>query len=191
MDNNQKNYHTSFWTNLFNSPTERDDLKKSIRHIPIFNFLNNKELNELLEITHNRTYVPNEYIFLQGDVGIGLYLIRDGEVEIKRKFSDTLELTLASLSKGDFFGELALIDNEKRSATAIAKTNCRISVLFKPDLDEFIEKYPRRGIKILQGISLILAERLRNINEDYLSLLIKSQKGFQYEINYQKDSSSD
>lgn len=191
MDNNQKNYHTSFWTNLFNSPTERDDLTKSIKHIPIFNFLNKKELNELLEITHNRTYVPNEYIFLQGDVGIGLYLIRDGEVEIKRKFSDSLELTLASLSKGDFFGELALIDNEKRSASAIAKTNCRISVLFKPDLDEFIEKYPKRGIKILQGISLILAERLRNINEDYLSLLIKSQKGFQYEIDYKKDSSSD
>lgn len=191
MDNNQKNYHTSFWTNLFNSPTERDDLRKSIKHIPIFNFLNKKELNELLEITHNRTYVPNEYIFLQGDVGIGLYLIRDGEVEIKRKFSDTVELTLASLGKGDFFGELALIDNEKRSASAIAKTNCRISVLFKPDLDEFIEKYPKRGIKILQGISLILAERLRNINEDYLSLLIKSQKGFQYEIDYKKDSSSD
>lgn len=191
MDKNQKNYHTSFWTNLFNSPTERDDLRKSIEHIPIFNFLNKNELNELLEITHNRTYVPGEYIFLQGDVGIGLYLIRDGEVEIKRKFNDKLELTLASLGKGDFFGELALIDNERRSASAIAKTNCRISVLFKPDLDEFIDKYPKRGIKILQGISLVLAERLRNINEDYLSLLIKSQKGFQYEIEYQKDSRSD
>ncbi len=190
-NNNQQSYHTSFWTNLFNSPTERENLRKSIKHIPIFNFLSKKELNELLEITHNRTYVTGEFIFLQGDVGIGLYLIREGEVEIKRKFNDNTELILANLSKGDFFGELALIDNEKRSASAIAKTDCRISVLFKPDLDEFIEKYPKRGIKILQGISLILAERLRNINEDYLSLLIKSQKGLQYEIEYQKDSRTD
>jgi CRP-like cAMP-binding protein len=192
MENNkQQNYRTSFWTNLFSSTTERDNLRKSIKHIPIFNSLNRKELNELLEITHNRTYIPGEYIFLQGDIGIGLYLIREGEVEIKRKFSEQTELTLASLSKGDFFGELALIDNQRRSASAIAKTDCRISVLFKPDLDEFIEKFPRRGIKILQGISLILAERLRNLNEEYLFLLIKSQKGLQYEIEYKKDSSSD
>jgi CRP-like cAMP-binding protein len=190
-DNNQKNLRTSFWTNLFNSPSERDDLRKSIQHIPIFNFLKKKELNELLEITHNRTYVAGEYIFVQGDIGIGLYLIRDGEVEIKRKFNDNIELSLATLYKGDFFGELALIDNEKRSASAVAKTDCKISVLFKPDLDEFIEKYPRRGIKILQSISLILAERLRKINEDYLNLVIKSQKGLQYEIEYQKNSSSD
>jgi CRP-like cAMP-binding protein len=192
MSNDEKTpLRTSFWTNLFNSPTERDDLRKSIKHIPIFNSLNKRELNELIEITHNRTYVAGEFIFVQGDVGIGLYLIRDGEVEIKKKFKDNKELVLANLSGGDFFGELALIDNERRSASAIAKTDCRISVLFKPDLDEFIEKYPRQGIKILQGISLILAERLRNINEEYLSLLIKSQKGMQYEIEYQKDSSSD
>ncbi|MCS7053469.1 MAG: cyclic nucleotide-binding domain-containing protein [Ignavibacterium sp.] len=184
------NLRTSFWTNLFNSPTERDDLKKSIEHIPIFNSLTKKELNELLEITHNRTYIPGEIIFAQGDVGIGLYIIRDGEVEIIKKVDDNKELTLASLTRGDFFGEMALIDNEKRSASAIAKTNCRISVLFKPDIDEFIDKYPKSGIKILRGISLILAERLRNINEEYFSLLIKTQKGFQYEIEYKKDSGS-
>jgi CRP-like cAMP-binding protein len=77
---------------------------------------------------------------------------------------------LATFSKGDFFGELALVDGEKRSASAIAKTECKVSVIFKPDLDEFIEKYPRKGIKILTGISSMIALRLRKLNEDYFDL---------------------
>ncbi|MDO8549181.1 MAG: hypothetical protein Q7S39_03380, partial [Ignavibacteria bacterium] len=57
-----------------------------------------------------------------------------------------------------------------RSASAIAKTDCKLSVIFKPDLDEYIEAYPRKGIKILQGISQIIAFRLRKINEDHFAL---------------------
>ncbi|MGQ9643042.1 MAG: hypothetical protein ACUVT3_04210 [Ignavibacterium sp.] len=76
-----------------------------------------------------------------------------------------------------FFSELALVDSEKISASAIAITDCRISVLFKPDLDEFIEKFPRKGIRILQGISIVLAERLRKLNEDFFQLLIKNSNG--------------
>jgi CRP-like cAMP-binding protein len=152
-------------------------LEKSLSSIPLFSSLSNKELKLLSEIIHNRTYVAGEYIFLQGDPGIGLYIVRDGEVEIRRKDINGKEHALANFVKGDFFGELALVDGEKRSASAIALTDCRISVLFKPDLDEFIEKFPRKGIKILQGISVILAERLRKLNEDYFQLLITKSNG--------------
>jgi len=168
---------SSFWTNFFNSPTERADLEKSLSSIPIFTSLSKKELKLLLEIIHNRTYVAGEFIFLQGDPGIALYIVREGEVEIRRKDSSGNEYKLANFTKGDFFGELALVDGEKRSASAIALTDCRISVLFKPDLDEFIEKFPGKGIKILQGISSVLAERLRKLNEDFFQLLIKNSDG--------------
>ncbi len=80
------------------------------------------------------------------------------------------KITLAVFKKGDFFGELALVDNEKRSASAIAKIDTKLSVIFKPDLDEFIEKYPKKGIKILEGIAEITAVRLRTLNEDYFNL---------------------
>lgn len=168
---------SSFWTNFFNSPTERSDLEKSLTSIPLFSSLSKKELKLLLEIIHNRTYVAGEFIFLQGDPGIGLYIVRDGEVEIRRKDDFGKEHSLANFSKGDFFGELALVDGEKRSASAVAVTDCRISVLFKPDLDEFIEKFPGKGIKILQGISIVLAERLRKLNEDFFQLLVKNSNG--------------
>ncbi len=166
----EKVARSSFWVNLFNSPTEETDLKNSLKSIPIFKELTKRDLSYLINIIHNRTFVPGEFIFNQGDPGIGLYIIREGEVEIERENDHKIKNVLATFSKGDFFGELALVDGEKRSASAIAKTACRVSVIFKPDLDEFIEKYPKKGIKILTGISNILALRLRKVNEDYFDL---------------------
>lgn len=162
--------HSSFWVNFFNSPTEKTDLKKSLHSIPLFEDLTKSDLTSLIKIIHHRTYVTGEYIFYRGDPGIGLYIIREGDVEIQRENNSKEKKVLAVFSKGDFFGELALVDGEKRSASAIAKSACKLSVIFKPDLDEFIEKYPKKGIKILTGISSIIALRLRKLNEDYFNL---------------------
>ncbi len=172
----EKVVHSSFWTNIFNPQTEKKDLRQSLQPIPLFRSLRKRELDLLLKIIHSRSYVPGEYIFYQGDPGIGLYIIREGEVKIYREHEDGKKINLATFSKGDFFGELALVDGEKRSASAIAQTDTRVSVIFKPDLDEFIERYPKKGIKILNGFSSIVAIRLRKLNEDYFYLLNKQTK---------------
>ena len=78
------------------------------------------------------------------------------------------------LTRGDFFGELALLDEEKRSASAIALKDSQVAVIFKPDLDEFVETHSKEGIQILRGISQIVATRLRNLNQDYFTLYNKT-----------------
>ena len=166
----KKIVHSSFWMNIFNSPAKKSNLKKSLQSIPLFNRLIGRDLSILMNIIHNRNYLSGEYIFYQGDPGIGLYIINDGEVIIQRTDENNNIVPLATFYPGDFFGELALVDGEKRSASAIAKTDCSLAVIFKPDLDEFIEAYPRKGIKILQGISEIVAVRLRKLNEDHFAL---------------------
>jgi CRP-like cAMP-binding protein len=162
--------HSSFWANIFNPPTEKVDLEKSLQSIPLFISLGKKDLNNVISIIHNRNYLSGEYIFYQGDPGIGLYIIREGQVSISRENDNGEKVVLATFNKGDFFGELALVDGEQRSASAVADIDTRLAVIFKPDLDEFIEKYPKKGIKILQGISHIIAVRLRTMNEEFLSL---------------------
>ncbi len=179
----EKIVHSSFWTNIFHSPTEKKDLVQYLQSIPLFQSMGKRDIDLLMRIIHNRSYVQGEYIFYQGDPGIGLYIIRDGDVRIQRDSDGGEKVILATFSKGDFFGELALVDGEKRSASAIAQSDVRVSVIFKPDLDEFIEKYPKKGIKILDGISGIIATRLRKLNEDYFSLLNKEIKRSE-EINY-------
>ncbi len=176
MSDKKKGVHSSFWANIFNSPEKKTNLKKSLQSIPVFSSLSGKDLSTLLNIVHDRTYLSGEYIFYQGDPGIGLYVINEGEVAIQRS-NDTGEIIpLATFYEGDFFGELALVDGEKRSASAVAKTDCKVSVIFKPDLDEYIEAYPRKGIKILEGISQIIATRLRKLNEDHFTLQNKSRE---------------
>lgn len=170
MNDKKQIIHSSFWSNIFNSPAEKTNLKKSMMSIPVFSNLTGRDLSNLMNIVHTRNYLEGEYIFYQGDPGIGLYVINEGEVFIQRANENGDLFTLATFVEGDFFGELALVDGEKRSASAIAKTDCRVSVIFKPDLDEFIEAYPRKGIKILQGISQIVAVRLRKLNEDNFTL---------------------
>jgi CRP-like cAMP-binding protein len=165
--------HSSFWANLFKSPTDKSDLENVLKMIPPFAELNKRDISMLTSFIHIRQYVPGEYIFHQGDPGIGLYVIREGEVLIQRALQSGETIPLAIFKKGDFFGELALVDNEERSASAIAQTDCRLAVVFKPDLDDFIEKYPKKGIKILQGISHIIVTRLRQLNEDHIALQSK------------------
>jgi len=169
---NEKNetVHSSFWSNIFNYSTEKTDLQISLQSIPLFKSLGKKDLALILNILHNRSYLPGEYIFYQGDPGIGLYILRQGDVKIVRENDNGNVVDLAIFTKGDFFGELALVDGETRSASAIAETEVRAAVIFKPDLDEFIEKYPKKGIKVLNGISHIIATRLRSLNEEFLSL---------------------
>ncbi|MCX7797457.1 MAG: cyclic nucleotide-binding domain-containing protein [Melioribacter sp.] len=171
--NKELNFISSFWANLFKTPPNKSELEETLRIMPPFKDLSSKAFKNLLKLFHNRVYQANEYIFYQNDPGIGLYVIINGEVLITMQVENNGQLNLAHLRRGDFFGELALLDNDTRSASAIALKESRIAVIFKPDLDEFIDSYPQEGVKILRGISQIISRRLRNLNHDYLELYNK------------------
>jgi len=79
-----KTVHSSFWANIFNYPTEKSDLQFSLQSIPLFESLGKRDLSLILNIIHSRSYLTGEYIFYQGDPGIGLYVIREGKVRIIR-----------------------------------------------------------------------------------------------------------
>ncbi len=174
MQNNSQIFrNSSFWTNLFKNPTEKRELKDIINSIPAFSKLSKTQTKNLIDLTHNRFYEAGEYIFHQGDPGIGLYIIQEGEVRITQTTPDNIQYDLVKFGRGEFFGEMALLDNSKRSASAIAVKDTSLTVLFKPDLDDFINRYPKVGIEILRGMAKILAARLRNINQEYLALYVR------------------
>ena len=167
---------SSFWANLFKTPTEQNDLEEVLLSMPIFKTCTSKQIKSCMALIHNRAYQTNEYIFHQGDPGIGLYFIQEGKVIVSQAFEKKGSLDLVTFQRGDFFGELALIDEHPRSASAIALTDCNLAVVFKPDLDDFVENHSAVGLNILRGISEIIATRLRVINNDYLKLYFKQQE---------------
>jgi CRP-like cAMP-binding protein len=176
MPNDVKIIHSSFWSNVFKKKIEHSDLLEILREMPPFAELRNQTLNELVKTMHQRQYVAGEYIFYQNDPGIGLYIVTDGTVQIELKDRQGNIIQLAEFSKGDFFGELALLDGERRTASAKAISDTRVSVLFKPELDTIIDKSPREGVAILSGITKIINTRLLELNEEYLLLYNSYQR---------------
>ncbi len=171
--NKQSIKKSSYWANFFKATTSKDDLETVLLSMPPFKELSAKHLKELVKLIHIRVYSTNEYIFLQGDPGVGLYIIREGEVLVTQTTGENNKIDIASFSRGDFLGEIALLDDFPRSASAIALKDTSMAVIFKPDLDDFINRFPAAGVKILRGISQIMAFRLRNLNNDYFDLFNK------------------
>lgn len=168
--------HSNFWANLFKMPASKNDLESVLLSMPPFKNLSRRDFKIFSEIVHFREYAPNEIIFAQGDPGIGFYIVYNGQVQIEKKIENGNKYILANFTKGDFFGELAMLDEDVRSASAIAVTESKVAVIFKPDLDNFIEKYPRKGIHILKGMLVIIASRLKSLNQDFVSLYLDAAK---------------
>ena len=140
-------------------------INDALKLIPIFANLNKREIKLLIGILHNRSYTKNEFVCMQGDPGLGMYVVIKGEVEVFIEENDNNKKSLAILGEGEFFGELSLIDKSPRSATVMATKNSELLGFFQPDLLEINHKYPTTGLKIIFKISELLAERLRQTNE--------------------------
>jgi uncharacterized membrane protein len=117
---------------------------------------------------------PHQTLFLAGDAGDAMYLIERGKVRISVKARDGHELTLAELGRGEFFGEMALLDGQPRSANATTLENSRLAVLSREHLLLFVERNPRFALEMLTAIAnrlrrtdeLLRHRATRNVNEE-------------------------
>ena len=151
-------------------------MEKLLSGVPIFSQLSSRELRQVSSIVHQRQYVSGELVFTQGDPGLGMYVIEHGKVEIIFRDDAGTEKKLAVLADGDFFGELSLLDESPRSATALAKTESKIIGFFRPDLIDLLSRSPKLGTKILFKLGEVIGTRLRVTNEQLGKLNTESKK---------------
>ena len=155
----------ALYKNFFRKKDNSDPILKAMERIPIFENLVKKELKNIAQLIHEREYKPNEYVFKKHAPAEGMYIILHGEIEIKDPKSGNI---FADLHSGDFFGELALLDEEPRSASAICTVPSRLIGFFRTDLLTLINRYPELGNKILLNLSRVLGERLRETNKNII-----------------------
>jgi len=137
-----------FWQNIFRSQGEKNShVQLTIRQIRIFKNLSKRELTSVENIIHIRKYLIGETIFKVNTPGLGMYIILKGRVSIVGTNNENKQLVFAKLSDGDFFGEVSLIDEANRSATAVASTDCELAAFFRDDLMDIITKAPKTGNK--------------------------------------------
>jgi CRP/FNR family cyclic AMP-dependent transcriptional regulator len=163
----------ALWGNLFKHKNAiRGDITLLLKKIPLFTELRKGELREIERLVHYRIYKSGEVIFWEDEPGVGMYVVQQGEVGIYKDYAKAAQKELARLESGDFFGEMALLEDDCRSATAVALDEAHLFGLFHPDLFDLFDRKPQLGVKLLSTLANILARRLRKTNQD-LQLLAK------------------
>jgi CRP/FNR family cyclic AMP-dependent transcriptional regulator len=167
----------SFWGNIFKSKNSgRKDILLLLKKIPLFAELGKGELREIERLIHHRQYKSGEVIFWEDEPGVGMYIVQKGEVGIFKDYTTPGQKELARLEFGDFFGEMALLENDCRSASAVALSAAHLLGLFHPDLFNLFERKPQLGNKMLTTLANMLAQRLRRTNVELQELAKNSPR---------------
>ena len=128
------------------------DASTAISSVPFFSGLDKKQLKSVVEGGRERNFKAGDKIVGEGDVGIGFYLILDGKVEVRKG-----QKAMATLSTGQFFGEMSLIDEERRSADVVAVQPTKCFLLTAWVFSGLVKKHPEIALAMLKE----LAKRLR------------------------------
>jgi CRP-like cAMP-binding protein len=148
------------------------------RKIFLFQDLEEGEIHQVLSRTRPRAFPAGEVIIQEGDPGNSLFIMQSGEVEITKQLTLVLDedtpkervFIRLNAENGVYFGEMALLENETRSATVTALTDCSLLELDQKNFLDLIERNPAMGVKLLLRLAQVLSQHLRKTNQDVVKL---------------------
>jgi signal transduction histidine kinase len=139
--------------------------------VELFRGLSRKELVDLREIAREKQFAGGSPIFHEGDLGDGLYVIKDGLVEIAHTVGAEVRHVFSQLGPGEIFGEMAVIEQRPRSATALALRDTQLYFIPRAEMRMLLQQSPGLAFNVLQEIS----RRLREFNQRHLSELVQAE----------------
>ena len=144
--------------NIFDHRTIADRLRE-LKKMSLFADLKRRELRVVDGFMHQRNYLRDEVVFDEGEQGEAFYIVLEGKVLICRQ--GQAANPIATLESGNFFGELALLDDAPRSAQARAAGNCTLLVLFRGEFLGLMQSHGLIASKIARQLARHLGARLR------------------------------
>ena len=138
----------------------------------LFASLERAELEALNRAGELKSFQDGQTIFQEGDPGDGLYLVMEGRVRIAAALGDSGQRPLASVPAGDFFGEMAILDNEPRSAYAIAEGDTRVLFLPREHILTFLESSPKAAVNLVKEFS----KRMRDFNRKFVQEMLQADR---------------
>ena len=139
-----------------------DQRIENLKELSLFKRLTVRELRELDQLLHERSYQKDEVIFDEGDTGLGLFIVLSGRVKILSSHA-ALQRLAPEFGPGDFFGELALFEESQRTAGAVALEPTQVSALFRTEFVSLLERDRGIGVKILFELSRTVVWRSRKL----------------------------
>jgi CRP/FNR family transcriptional regulator, cyclic AMP receptor protein len=139
----------------------REEIVELLSGVPLFSELSPDELDRIAQVAIPRSYPRETRVFHEGDPGDACYIVSRGSCRVTRQHSDGRVITLATLAPGAIFGELAMLDGERRSASVEATENTELLALPATDMRALIRSHPEMAEKLV----VALTRRLREANE--------------------------
>jgi CRP/FNR family cyclic AMP-dependent transcriptional regulator len=144
------------------------DERELLRTVPLFSELNDDAISSLERLTTRRRYPKDTVVFFENEEGDSLFMIMDGRIKVTILGDDGREIILTMLGAGDLFGEMALLDNEPRSATAIAVEESELLLLHRNDFQTAFVDNPAISAALIK----VLSARLRRANHQISTLAL-------------------
>ena len=138
-----------------------EDTIALLRAVPVFSELGEDELARVAEVSVPRQFVAGEVVFREGDESSTCYVVRNGRARAVREHPDGRSITLANFGPGDIFGELAMFDDERRSATIETLEDTEAIAILGGDMRRLLSEHAEIAVKLLAS----LGRRLRETNE--------------------------
>jgi CRP-like cAMP-binding protein len=137
------------------------DVVELLGRVPVFSTLDGPDLERIAQMALPRHFDPGEAVFREGDASDTCYVVRVGHARAVRSHPDGRTITLATFGPGDFFGELALFEDERRSATVEALEPTSLVGVLGPDMRRLMGERPQIAARLV----IALGRRLRETNE--------------------------
>jgi CRP/FNR family transcriptional regulator len=129
--------------------------------VPVFSALSDEDLDRIAQVAVSRRFAPNHIIFREGDESDTCYVLAAGHARAIREHSDGRTISLAHFGPGDIFGELAMFDDEKRSATVETLDDVECVAILGADMGRLLQAHADIAVRLVVG----LGRRLRETNE--------------------------
>ena len=142
-------------------PARAEDAAALLAQVPAFEQLGPAELSAVAAVAVPRSFVAGEAVFREGDASNTCYVVRGGHARAIREHADGRQITLATFGPGDIFGELAMFDDERRSATVEAIDDLDALAILGGDMRRLMHEHAEIAVKL----AVALVRRLRAANE--------------------------
>jgi CRP-like cAMP-binding protein len=141
--------------------TRDAEIVELLGRVPVFSTLERDDLERIAGLAVPRTFEPGQIVFREGDASDTCYVVRSGHARAVREHLDGRTITLATFGPGDIFGELAMFEDELRSATVEAVQLTSVVAVLGPDMRRLMVEHPQISIRLV----VALGRRLRETND--------------------------
>jgi CRP/FNR family transcriptional regulator, cyclic AMP receptor protein len=138
-----------------------EEILELLSGVPVFSTLHEDDLRRIAQLAVPRTFDSGQVVFREGDASDTCYVVHSGQARAIREHPDGRTITLASFGRGDIFGELAMFEDERRSATVEAVQPTTVVAVLGPDMRRLMGEHP----EISSRLVVALGRRLRETNE--------------------------